>query len=312
METFDPSSHWSKRFWVCRDKRNGRRVVFTNGCFDLLHPGTSAAWNMPQPRDTLVVGLNSDASVSNSKAGAPADSEGERAEIFGRLECVDGVLIFDDLTHSAPLPPAPRCLCERRRLGRRQDIGREEVEAAGGRVVSAPVVPGYSRQKYEKDRDAFRPAQNPEFPRMILPASASDSKLCCPSSMDGAIRTARGGQHVSLSGLHDVPKLSAPPTLPMNWRPRFLCDRFKSRADALADTLRFSLPFFPSALCGVATLPGSIRFPGSRKPPRGHSRTRAATLFAHDASLSASAPVALPFGVIRILTFTFHLLPPWY
>jgi len=81
-------------------KRNGRRVVFTNGCFDLLHPGhietLEKARNLG---DALVVGVNSDRSVRESKgAGRPILPERERAEILAALECVDGVVIFDEPT----------------------------------------------------------------------------------------------------------------------------------------------------------------------------------------------------------------------
>ena len=81
-------------------KRNGRRVVFTNGCFDLLHPGhietLEKARNLG---DALVVGVNSDRSVRKMKgAGRPILPERERAEILAALECVDGVVIFDEPT----------------------------------------------------------------------------------------------------------------------------------------------------------------------------------------------------------------------
>lgn len=130
-----------------REKRNGRRVVFTNGCFDLLHPGHIGS--LEQARDlgdALIVGLNSDASVRQLKgAGRPVLPERERAEILAALECVDAVVIFDELT---PLEIIARLLPDVLVKGADwpgdQIVGREEVEAAGGRVVSIPVVPGYS------------------------------------------------------------------------------------------------------------------------------------------------------------------------
>src|SRR5215471_9869635 len=78
-------------------KRNGRRVVFTNGCFDLLHPGHIETLEKARSLgDALVVGVNSDRSVSEMKgAGRPILPEQERAEILGALECVDAVVIFD-------------------------------------------------------------------------------------------------------------------------------------------------------------------------------------------------------------------------
>src|SRR5215470_1251722 len=81
-------------------KRNGRRVVFTNGCFDLLHPGHIETLEKARSfGDALVVGVNSDRSVRVMKgAGRPILPERERAEILAALECVDGVVIFDEPT----------------------------------------------------------------------------------------------------------------------------------------------------------------------------------------------------------------------
>src|SRR5215471_13517002 len=83
-----------------RESRNGRRVVFTNGCFDLLHPGHIQALEQARALgEALVVGINSDASVRQLKGpGRPVLPELERAELLAALECVDGVVIFDELT----------------------------------------------------------------------------------------------------------------------------------------------------------------------------------------------------------------------
>jgi rfaE bifunctional protein nucleotidyltransferase chain/domain len=127
-------------------KRNGR-VVFTNGCFDLLHPGH--IHTLEQARslgDALVVGLNSDAGVRQLKGqGRPVIPEQERAEILTALECVDGVIIFDDLTPQSVIAALlPDVLVKGGDWPGDQIVGREEVEAAGGRVVSVPVLQGYS------------------------------------------------------------------------------------------------------------------------------------------------------------------------
>ena len=130
-----------------REKRNGRRVVFTNGCFDLLHPGHIQSLEQARSLgDALLVGLNSDASVRQLKGeGRPVIPERERAEILAALECVDGVLIFDDLTPQRVIAALlPDVLVKGGDWPGDKIVGREEVEAAGGRVVSAPVVPGYS------------------------------------------------------------------------------------------------------------------------------------------------------------------------
>lgn len=130
-----------------RDKRNGRRVVFTNGCFDLLHPGHIRSLEQARELgDALIVGLNSDASVRQLKgAGRPVMAERERAEILAALECVDAVVIFDELTPREVIARLlPDVLVKGADWPGDQIVGREQVEAAGGRVVSIPVVPGYS------------------------------------------------------------------------------------------------------------------------------------------------------------------------
>jgi rfaE bifunctional protein nucleotidyltransferase chain/domain len=130
-----------------REKRNGRRIVFTNGCFDLLHPGHVGSLEQARALgDALIVGLNSDASVRALKGtGRPVLPERERAEILAALECVDAVIIFDELTPREVIARLlPDVLVKGGDWPGNQIVGREEVEAAGGRVVSIPVVPGYS------------------------------------------------------------------------------------------------------------------------------------------------------------------------
>jgi rfaE bifunctional protein nucleotidyltransferase chain/domain len=128
-------------------KRNGRRVVFTNGCFDLLHPGhIETLYKARNLGDALVVGINSDRSVHEMKGpGRPILPEHERAEILAALDCIDAVVIFDEPTPreiiSALLPDV---LVKGGDWASDQIVGREEVEAAGGQVVSIPVVAGYS------------------------------------------------------------------------------------------------------------------------------------------------------------------------
>ena len=79
-----------------REKRNGKKVVFTNGCFDLLHPGHIRSLETARALgDALIVGMNSDESVRILKGeGRPVIPEQERAEILASLECVDAVVIF--------------------------------------------------------------------------------------------------------------------------------------------------------------------------------------------------------------------------
>ena len=128
-------------------KRNGRHVVFTNGCFDLLHPGHIRSFELArQMGDVLIVGLNSDASVRQLKGPTrPVIPERERAEILAALEAVDAVVIFDDLTPREVISRLlPDVLVKGGDWPGDQIVGREEVEAAEGRVVSIPLVTGYS------------------------------------------------------------------------------------------------------------------------------------------------------------------------
>lgn len=130
-----------------REKRNGRRIVFTNGCFDLLHPGHLSLLEQARALgDALIVGVNSDASVRQNKgAGRPIVPEQERAEILAALECVDSVVIFDEPTPREVIRRLlPDVLVKGGDWPSDQIVGREEVEAAGGRVVLVPVVTGYS------------------------------------------------------------------------------------------------------------------------------------------------------------------------
>jgi rfaE bifunctional protein nucleotidyltransferase chain/domain len=130
-----------------REKRNGRRMVFTNGCFDLLHPGHVSLLEQARALgDELIVGINSDASVRQNKGpGRPIVPERERAEILAALECVDAVLIFDEPTPREVISRLlPDVLVKGGDWPSDQIVGREEVQAAGGRVVLVPVVTGYS------------------------------------------------------------------------------------------------------------------------------------------------------------------------
>ena len=130
-----------------REKRNGRIVVFTNGCFDLLHPGHIR--NLEAARalgDVLIVGLNSDESVRTLKGPKrPVIPEQERAEILASLECVDAVTIFPEITPQNLIAELlPDVLVKGGDWPGDQIIGRAEVEAAGGRVARVDIVPGYS------------------------------------------------------------------------------------------------------------------------------------------------------------------------
>ena len=132
---------------VAELKRQGKQVVFTNGCFDLLHPGhTRYLAEARKLGDALLVAVNSDRSVRALKGpGRPVLPERERAEILAALASVDYVTIFDDLTPRSVIARLlPQVLVKGADWGPGEIVGREEVEAAGGRVVSIPVVRGFS------------------------------------------------------------------------------------------------------------------------------------------------------------------------
>ena len=128
-------------------KAGGLRVVLTNGCFDLLHPGHTRLFAEARKLgDVLVVAMNSDRSVcalkGNHRALMP---EAERAEIIAALTAVDYVTIFDDPSVLAVVKRMlPDVLVKGGHYSLDQIVGRDEVEAAGGRVMAIPIVPGYS------------------------------------------------------------------------------------------------------------------------------------------------------------------------
>jgi D-beta-D-heptose 7-phosphate kinase/D-beta-D-heptose 1-phosphate adenosyltransferase len=135
------------RSFVASAREAGKRVVFTNGVFDLLHPGhvryLAAARALG---DVLVVGVNSDRSVrANKGPGRPIMPEAERAEILEALACVDAVAIFDEDTPAAIVEAVqPDVLVKGADWAEDAIVGRETVEARGGRVVRMPVEQGWS------------------------------------------------------------------------------------------------------------------------------------------------------------------------
>jgi D-beta-D-heptose 7-phosphate kinase/D-beta-D-heptose 1-phosphate adenosyltransferase len=128
-------------------RKHDLRIGFTNGCFDLLHPGHVKL--LAQARaacDRLVVGLNSDASVSRLKGkDRPVQNQHARAEVLAALEAVDLVVVFNEDTPLELIRRVkPSVLVKGADYTRKQVVGREVVEAAGGEVVLVGLVPGYS------------------------------------------------------------------------------------------------------------------------------------------------------------------------
>ena len=131
-----------------RDARAaGRRIVFTNGVFDILHPGHLRYLQAARRHgDVLIVGLNSDASVRRYKgASRPINPEAERAEVLEALDCVDAVSVFDEDTPADIIRRVqPDVLVKGADWAPDMIVGRDTVEARGGRVILEPVEPGYS------------------------------------------------------------------------------------------------------------------------------------------------------------------------
>ena len=129
-----------------RWRSEGLKVVFTNGCFDLLHPGHVRLLESARSLgDRLVVAINSDASVRGLKGPTrPILPEQERAAVLTALEAVDAVTVFDEET---PCPLLEKLLPDVLVKGSDWShwiAGREIVEEAGGQVLPIPVEPGYS------------------------------------------------------------------------------------------------------------------------------------------------------------------------
>lgn len=125
----------------------GRRVVFTNGVFDILHPGHVRYLREARSLgDALIVGLNADASVRRNKGPErPINSEQDRAEILAALECVDAVVIFGEDTPAEIIETVkPDVLVKGADWAEDAIVGRDTVEARGGRVVRVPVEKGFS------------------------------------------------------------------------------------------------------------------------------------------------------------------------
>jgi D-beta-D-heptose 7-phosphate kinase/D-beta-D-heptose 1-phosphate adenosyltransferase len=124
--------------------------VFTNGCFDLLHPGHVALLREAKREgDYLMVGLNSDRSVRGLKGeGRPVQDESSRSSVLAALSNVDGVVLFDEETPLELIRELkPDVLVKGGDYVPDQVVGREIVERGNGRVVIVPLVPGQSSTK---------------------------------------------------------------------------------------------------------------------------------------------------------------------
>jgi len=131
-----------------RERRaRGQRIVFTNGVFDLLHPGHLRYLQQARALgDALIVGVNSDRSVrANKGPSRPVTPEAERAEVLSALACVDAAVIFDEETPSQLIAALqPDVLAKGADWAEDAIVGRDIVEARGGTVVRVPIEPGHA------------------------------------------------------------------------------------------------------------------------------------------------------------------------
>lgn len=133
--------------WREEARRAGRRVVFTNGCFDLLHRGHLEVLREARALgDALVLGMNADASVTRLKGpGRPLVPAADRAELLAALEPVDRVVIFDEDTPARLISAlVPDVLVKGGDYRIDQIVGRDTVEGAGGLVTTVPLLAGRS------------------------------------------------------------------------------------------------------------------------------------------------------------------------
>ena len=147
----------------------GKDVVFTNGVFDLLHPGHVRYLRAARALgDALIVGVNSDRSVrSNKGPSRPINPEHERAEVLLALNSVDAAAIFDEETpHAIISAVKPDILVKGADWGPDNIVGRDVVEARGGRVVRIALAPGFSTTALiDKVRRVQRPDPRKNFER---------------------------------------------------------------------------------------------------------------------------------------------------
>ena len=138
IQTIDKVRHW---------KESGEKIVFTNGCFDIIHAGhihlLTEAKNLG---DRLLIGLNSDQSVQNLKGpDRPLNPEYARASVLESLSMVDGVTIFqEDTPHELVKEIIPHVLVKGGDYSIENVVGADTVGASGGKVVLIPILKGYS------------------------------------------------------------------------------------------------------------------------------------------------------------------------
>ena len=146
MDTLDSRDAAAR--WADAQRAAGRTVVFTNGVFDVLHPGHTRYLAAARAQgDVLIVAVNSDRSVRAQHKGhdRPITPEAERAELLAALACVDAVVVFDESTPFDIISAVqPDVLVKGADWAADAIVGRDVVEARGGRVVRVALADGYS------------------------------------------------------------------------------------------------------------------------------------------------------------------------
>ena len=132
--------------WLARWRVMGERLVFTNGVFDLLHPGHVDYLERARALgERLIVGLNTDASVSRLKPGRPLQDEAARARVLGALQAVDAIIYFDADTPAELIEwIRPEVLVKGADYSVATIVGAEFVQSYGGQVLPLELLPGHS------------------------------------------------------------------------------------------------------------------------------------------------------------------------
>jgi D-beta-D-heptose 7-phosphate kinase/D-beta-D-heptose 1-phosphate adenosyltransferase len=173
---------------VARRRAIGCKIVFTNGCFDLLHVGhTRLLRKAADLGDYLIVGLNADESVRRLKGPSrPINVETSRAEVLAALESVDAVTLFEEDTPFDLIDAIrPDVLVKGGDYRPEEVVGREVVEASGGRLVLIPLVEGHSTSNMVRkasDRTLTHHPAQPAFPAPAALTHATRSTAVLPPS----------------------------------------------------------------------------------------------------------------------------------
>lgn len=145
--SYQPTTPAEGETLVQRLRAAGKTIVFTNGVYDLLHPGHVRYLQAARALgDALIVGVNSDRSVRANKGPTrPINPEAERAEVIAALDCVDAAIVFDqDTPHAIISSLQPDVLVKGADWAADAVVGRDVVEGRGGRVVRMPIEQGFS------------------------------------------------------------------------------------------------------------------------------------------------------------------------